>query len=95
MFLYSLCDILGGAVSGLGAQTITYPGDTIRRRMMTNGIHGNPRVYLNSWDCCNQIMMKEGIIGMFRGWSTNAIRCIPGAAIQFSAYEFLKRLLGC
>ena len=86
---------LGGAISGLGAQTVTYPGDTVRRRMITNGINGEAKLYVNSWDCSRKIIQNEGTVGLFRGLSTNAIRCIPGAAIQFAAYDGLKSLLMC
>lgn len=87
---YKLC---AGAVAGLLAQSITYPGDTIRRRMQLNGAGGKARQYATSWDCTKQIFRREGIRGFFQGVGTNVVRCIPGAAIQFAAYETLKQLL--
>jgi len=87
---FKLC---AGAVAGLLAQSITYPGDTIRRRMQLNGAGGKARQYRTSWDCTMQIYRQEGIPGFFRGVGTNVVRCIPGAAIQFAAYETLKQLL--
>ena len=86
--------IPAGAVAGLIAQTITYPGDTIRRRMQTNGANGQARIYSTSWDCCKKTFAKEGIHGFFNGLSTNIVRSVPGAGIQFAVYDGLKRLIG-
>lgn len=86
--------IPAGAVAGLIAQTITYPGDTIRRRMQTNGANGRERIYSTSWDCCKKTFAKEGMQGFFNGLSTNIVRSVPGAGIQFMVYDALKRLVG-
>jgi hypothetical protein len=86
-------NLTAGAASGLVAQTITYPGDTVRKRMQANGLGGLPKEYRSSWDCCQKIFAKEGAMGFFQGWRANAIRCIPGAAIQFAAYDACKVLL--
>ena len=85
--------MVAGAFAGMTAQTITYPGDTIRRRMQSNGIGGTARVYDNSWHCMVKVVEKEGFIGLYQGLSINIIRGIPGAAIQFAAYDTLKGLL--
>ena len=88
--LYSL---LPGTSAGVLAQTITYPGDTVRRRMQTDGAGGRPQQYSGLMDCCRQIARKEGIGGFFQGLRTNIIRCIPGAGIQFFAYEAILEAL--
>lgn len=85
--------LLLGALSGLFAQTITYPGDTIRRRMQTNGAGGAARLYTTSWDCCVKTVRAEGVRGLYHGLFVNMVRCLPGAAIQFAAYDTLKTLL--
>jgi len=90
-----LWSLLNGSLSGLVAQTVTYPGDTIRRRMQNNGAGGAERVYRNTWDCTVQTWRKEGVRGFFRGAWTNTVRAVPGAAIQFASYELIKTALGC
>lgn len=87
--------LLNGSLSGLVAQTITYPGDTIRRRMQNNGAGGAARIYSSSWDCTMQTWRKEGVRGFFRGAWTNTVRAVPGAAIQFASYEQLRKWLDC
>ena len=87
--------LVAGAASGLIAQTITYPGDTVRRRMQNNGAGGAARTYRNSWHCAGEIWRKEGLAGYFKGAWSNTLRAVPAAAFQFAAYEEFKRLLQC
>lgn len=87
--------LFNGAMSGLVAQSVTYPGDTVRRRMQTNGAGGAERIYRNSIHCCKLIIQNEGYRGFFKGAWTNTVRAVPGAAVQFAAYEFFRDLLKC
>ena len=87
--------LVAGAVSGLVAQTVTYPGDTVRRRMQNNGAGGAPKTYRNSFHCTYLIYKNEGLGGFFKGAWTNTVRAVPGAAVQFAAYEFLKKSFNC
>jgi len=86
-------NLLSGSCAGLLAQTITYPGDTLRRRMQTNGIGGELTTYKNSFDAIIKITKLEGPKAFFKGLNANMVACIPGAAIQFVAYDFLKSIL--
>lgn len=87
-------NLLSGSCAGLVAQTITYPGDTLRRRMQTNGIGGEAVIYKNSIDAIVKIYKNEGQLAFFKGLKANCISCIPGAAIQFVVYDFLKSIFG-
>lgn len=89
-----LATLFPGTLAGVVAQTITYPGDTVRRRLQTDGAGGRAAQYRGTWHCCTDIMAKEGVAGFFQGVGTNIIRCIPGAGIQFLAYEVFCSLLG-
>lgn len=89
-----LLNLLSGSCAGLVAQTITYPGDTLRRRMQTNGIGGEQVTYKNSIDAIIKISKLEGNLAFFKGLKANCIACIPGAAIQFVVYDFLKVIFG-
>ena len=68
----------------------------VRRRAgeQTDGMNGMAKVYDGTIDCCKQIYRKEGMGGFFRGIVVNCIRAVPGAAIQFLAYDSLKKALG-
>jgi hypothetical protein len=87
--------LLGGSLSGIVAQTISFPTDTIRHRMQANGIGGTERMYTNSFDCAYKMLTREGPMSFYKGWLVNAYRALPGAAIQFCAYDSFKKALDC
>jgi solute carrier family 25 phosphate transporter 23/24/25/41 len=91
----TLWQMTSGAASGLLAQTVTYPGDTVRRRMQNNGAGGAARVYNNSFHCARVMWEKEGVRGFFKGAMSNTLRAVPAAAFQFASYEYFKRLMNC
>lgn len=37
------------------------------------------------------IVRKEGVKGLYRGFGVNLLRTVPNCVIAFSAYEFAKR----
>ena len=74
--------VVCGACAGVVAQTITYPGDTVRRRMQTNGMGGAAKHYAGTIDCIKQIVVKEGRAGVFAGYGANLMKSLPGAGIQ-------------
>lgn len=79
-----------GSIAGLAGQIITYPIDTIRRRLQINGAMSVEKFYKGSLDCFRKIVAKEGYGALYLGLSANLIKVIPAAAIQFASYDFLK-----
>ena len=92
--LVILSNLFSGALAGLTAQNLTYPGDTLRRRLQTNGIGGEKKKYRNSFDAISKIYRMEGIRGFFKGILLNSYRVLPSSAIQFACYDFLKSIFG-
>ncbi|CAF0990966.1 unnamed protein product [Adineta steineri] len=58
---------------------ISYPVDTIRRRMMMTS--GEAVKYKGSMDCMFQIIRNEGVISLFNGAGANILRGIAGAGV--------------
>jgi solute carrier family 25 (adenine nucleotide translocator) protein 4/5/6/31 len=58
---------------------ISYPVDTIRRRMMMTS--GQAVKYKGSLDCMFQIIRNEGVIALFKGAGANILRGIAGAGV--------------
>jgi len=87
--------LLAGACAGMCAQTAMYPGDVVRRHLQTDGLGGKAQIYKGTLDCIKQIMLKQGVRGLYFGLPANMVKCLPEAGIQFTAYDTFKDLLGC
>lgn len=61
------------------AGLISYPIDTIRRRMMMTS--GQAIKYKGSIDCTVQIMKNEGFMSMMKGAGANILRGVAGAGV--------------
>merc|ERR1712034_149195 len=70
--------ILGWAVT-VTAGLMSYPIDTIRRRMMMTS--GSGAKYKGSIDCGVQILKNEGFMSMMKGAGANILRGIAGAGV--------------
>jgi len=69
---------LGYAVT-VTAGILSYPIDTIRRRMMMTS--GSAVKYNGSLDCTQQILKTEGIASFFKGAGANVLRGMAGAGV--------------
>jgi len=70
--------LLGWGVT-VTAGLMSYPIDTIRRRMMMTS--GGGVKYKGSLDCAMQIMKNEGFMSMMKGAGANVIRGVAGAGV--------------
>lgn len=75
-----------GAVSGMIAQTFSYPLEVIRRRMQV----GNGSMMSTAKD----IYLARGARGFFVGLGIGYIKVTPMFAISFFSYEYFKRTFG-
>ena len=70
--------LLGWAVT-ITAGLMSYPIDTIRRRMMMTS--GAAVKYNGSIDCGLQILKNEGFMSMMKGAGANVLRGVAGAGV--------------
>merc|ERR1719413_261688 len=70
--------LLGWAVT-ITAGLMSYPIDTIRRRMMMTS--GGGAKYKGSIDCGIQILKNEGFMSMMKGAGANILRGVAGAGV--------------
>jgi solute carrier family 25 (adenine nucleotide translocator) protein 4/5/6/31 len=68
------------------AGLLSYPLDTIRRRMMmTSGKKGTEgSKYANSIDCAMKILRNDGVAAMYKGAGSNILRGLAGALVLVS-----------
>jgi solute carrier family 25 (adenine nucleotide translocator) protein 4/5/6/31 len=77
----------------LGAGTLCYPIDSVRRRlMMQAGKPKEARLYRGSLDCFKQVWVQEGMRGFFLGLSANIVRSV-GGALMLVSYDVLKSFI--
>lgn len=70
--------LLGWAVT-ITSGLMSYPIDTIRRRMMMTS--GQAVKYKNSLDCGMHILKNEGFMSMMKGAGANILRGVAGAGV--------------
>uniref|UniRef100_A0A0N5BKA3 ADP/ATP translocase n=1 Tax=Strongyloides papillosus TaxID=174720 RepID=A0A0N5BKA3_STREA len=82
--------ILGQVVT-FSAGMISYPLDTVRRRMMMQSGKAQ-KMYKNSIHCAKEILLKEGYKAFYSGAMVNAIRGV-GAALVLAMYNELEKYM--
>lgn len=68
-----------GYVVTISAGLVSYPIDTIRRRMMMTS--GEAVKYKGSIDCTVQILKNEGFMSLMKGAGANILRGVAGAGV--------------
>lgn len=63
-----------GAAAATVAHVMTYPMDTVRRRMQLQGAGGAANIYKNALDCAMQMTKKEGVKSLYRSPPLRASR---------------------
>ena len=80
--------LLWGALTGVTANTITYPLDLIKTIL---SVQLNPRHYKKGIiGHIKIIYQKEGILGFYKGWYTTMIGIAPYIAIKMATFDALK-----
>ncbi|EDO15884.1 hypothetical protein Kpol_1019p4 [Vanderwaltozyma polyspora DSM 70294] len=72
------------------ASTISYPLDTVRRRMMMTS--GQTIKYKGAYDCFTQILTTEGPKSLFKGCGANIFRSVAAAGV-ISLYDQLQMIM--
>lgn len=73
------------------AGLISYPLDTVRRRMMMQaGLEKN--MYNSTWDCWKKVYRHEGVMAFYKGAVTNLVRG-TGAALILVLYDEIRNYM--
>merc|ERR1712070_156552 len=78
----------------IAGATISYPFDTVRRRLqMQAELPKEKHVYNGTFDCLKKIAAEEGVAaGVYKGFVANAFRSV-GAALVLVLYDRGKKML--
>jgi solute carrier family 25 thiamine pyrophosphate transporter 19 len=91
---YSKC--LCSATSGVLAKTMTYPLDTVRKRLQVQGFElgrlgmGETPKYSGMRDCFAKIFQCEGYRGFFKGLVPGNLKAALSTLLYFQMYELFK-----
>ena len=92
--LNGLENFINGCLAGSIAQTISFPFDTIRKKMQAqNKLAASSDVdieFNGLWDCACQTVKKNGILGLWRGTLANLAKVAPYAGLMFFFNEICK-----
>lgn len=88
-----VADLTIGAVSGVIAQTASYPFEVIRRRMQVGGIT-RPERWLRWGETIRSIWGASGWRGFYVGLSIGYLKVAPMTAVSYAVWQSGKRLLG-
>merc|ERR1719230_1329427 len=75
-----MATFLLGQIVTVSAGIISYPLDTVRRRLMMTSGQGT-KMYNGTIDCFSKIIQKEGALALFKGCLSNVIRGTGGALV--------------
>jgi len=78
-----------GYVVTISAGLVSYPIDTIRRRMMMTS--GEAVKYKGSMDCAVQVIKNEGFMSLMKGAGANILRGVAGAGV-LSGFDKFKEI---
>jgi len=78
-----------GYIVTISSGLISYPIDTIRRRMMMTS--GEAVKYKGSMDCGMQVIKNEGFMALMKGAGANILRGVAGAGV-LSGFDKFKQL---
>ena len=88
--LSSLC----GALTGI---MCNQPMDVVRNRLYSQPVDpqtGRGSLYSGAADCVRQLVQAEGVLGLYRGFTSHYLRVGPHYVITFVFLEQLKKLFG-
>jgi Mitochondrial carrier protein len=85
-----LLTVACGAASGILATLITFPMDTIRRRMQVQNLHVPRHQRLTSQQQLQHLIYKEGLSSLYRGLTPELFKVIPMVGTMFLVYEQTK-----
>ena len=84
----TIVHIFGGGLAGAMYWTSFYPADTVKSRIQTSKKQNESFITV-----FNNIYKKEGIKGLYRGWTITIIRAVPAHAAIFTIYEKVNNQL--
>ena len=81
-----------GSLAGLVSSTATFPLDLVRRRLQLEGQRGSQQ-HVSYRNVFRNVVAQHGMKGLYAGLLPEYYKVVPGVAIAFCTYEFMKKSL--
>ncbi len=92
---YPILSPVSGGIASIGALTISYPTDLLRRRMQLQNFDKTVPIYNNTRHMVKTIYNTDGITGFYRGLSANYMKSFVLWSIHFyvlqSIHSFMEK----
>ncbi|CAL9149975.1 unnamed protein product [Musa hybrid cultivar] len=72
-----------GAMGNIVSSAIMVPKELITQRMQAGAVG-------RSWEVLVRILEKDGILGLYAGYSATLLRNLPAGILSYSSFEYLK-----
>uniref|UniRef100_A0A7S1FTK7 Mitochondrial carrier protein n=1 Tax=Corethron hystrix TaxID=216773 RepID=A0A7S1FTK7_9STRA len=82
-----------GAASGGLSACLTFPFDTVRRRMQIQSLHVERSMQVGLVSAITGIVKEDGVGGLYRGLRPELLKVLPMVGTMFFVYEGLKSRL--
>jgi len=82
----SLGHMTAASAGALVSAIVRVPGDTLKHRVQAY-------FYPDCWTAARDLVRREGLGGLYKGFGATLIRDVPEIAIQFTVYESMRRHL--
>ena len=84
---------LSGGAAGATSLTVVYPLDFARTRLAADVGSGGDREFNGLVDCLKKIFMKDGPLGLYRGFGISVIGIVAYRASYFGMFDTGKAML--
>lgn len=82
----TITHLVSASAGAVASSLVRVPTDIVRHRVQAY-------LFANVFEATITIIQKDGIRGLYRGFAATLMRDIPEIAIQFAAYDALRRAL--
>ncbi|XP_062332729.1 solute carrier family 25 member 43 [Osmerus eperlanus] len=92
-----LQNFINGCFAAGVAQTLSYPFETVKRKMQAQSPHlphcGGADVHFTGLtDCFRQVIKNKGIMALWSGLTANLVKIVPYSGLLFSCFEMCKQV---
>jgi len=75
-------------MAGLLGQTVTYPIDTVRKRLQAS--KQSATKLPSTYEVTTEVLATEGVRGLFKGYSVNIVKAPLALGTSFAVYHKLQ-----